>query len=161
MSSGMRDGDSSGRTGVVGDDIESRYQGQIDVCILQNRLVENTHRKCYVDILQNRLVENTRRKCYVDGVNLAAKHATGDILIVNADDQYPCPHSDIVPQSIHPRPNDRPCPCPLRRLGAHRHTRRIQSPHDAHADPLPPPLSRSRLCLLSGLRVHIRRQRFL
>ena len=52
-------------------------------------------------ILQNRLVENTHRKCYVDGVNLAAKHATGDILIVNADDQYPCPHWDtVLSQSI-------------------------------------------------------------
>ena len=49
----------------------------------------------------NLLLWNTRRKCYVDGVNLAAKHATGDILIVNADDQYPCPHWDtVLSQSI-------------------------------------------------------------
>lgn len=33
---------------------------------------------------------NTGRRCYVDGVNIAAKVATGDVLIVNADDQYPC-----------------------------------------------------------------------
>ena len=30
------------------------------------------------------------RHCYVEGVNLAASHATGKVLIVNADDQYPC-----------------------------------------------------------------------
>ena len=49
----------------------------------------------------NKLIWNTHRKCYVDGVNLAAKHATGDILIVNADDQYPCPHWDtVLSQSI-------------------------------------------------------------
>jgi hypothetical protein len=37
---------------------------------------------------------NTGRRCYVDGVNIAAQHATGDILIVNADDQFPCEHWD-------------------------------------------------------------------
>ena len=37
-----------------------------------------------------RLVWNTSRRCYVDGVNTAAKASTGRILIVNADDQYPC-----------------------------------------------------------------------
>jgi hypothetical protein len=30
------------------------------------------------------------RHCYVDGVNLAANVSTGKILVVNADDQYPC-----------------------------------------------------------------------
>ena len=33
---------------------------------------------------------NQGRRCYVDGVNTAAKASTGRILIVNADDQYPC-----------------------------------------------------------------------
>lgn len=39
-------------------------------------------------------VWNTGRKCYVDGVNIAAQYATGDVLIVNADDQFPCEHWD-------------------------------------------------------------------
>jgi hypothetical protein len=52
----------------------------------QNRVVWN----------RNRVVWNNRRRCYVDGVNLAAEHATGDVLIVNADDQYPCPHWDTI-----------------------------------------------------------------
>jgi hypothetical protein len=30
------------------------------------------------------------RHCYVEGVNLAAHNSTGKVLIVNADDQYPC-----------------------------------------------------------------------
>lgn len=36
------------------------------------------------------VVQNTGRRCYVDGVNIAAKASSGRILIVNADDQYPC-----------------------------------------------------------------------
>jgi hypothetical protein len=36
------------------------------------------------------VVENTGRRCYVEGVNLAARAAGGSILIVNADDQFPC-----------------------------------------------------------------------
>lgn len=39
-------------------------------------------------------VWNTGRRCYVDGVNVAAAYATGDVLIVNADDQFPCEHWD-------------------------------------------------------------------
>lgn len=39
---------------------------------------------------------NTGRRCYVDGVNIAAAYATGDVLIVNADDQYPCDHWDTA-----------------------------------------------------------------
>lgn len=42
----------------------------------------------------NKLVRNTGRRCYVDGVNLAAAASTGDVLIVNADDQYPCERWD-------------------------------------------------------------------
>ena len=42
------------------------------------------------------VVQNTGRRCYVDGVNLGAKASSGEILIVNADDQYPCPHWDIA-----------------------------------------------------------------
>ena len=37
-----------------------------------------------------KIVWNTGLRCYVDAVNLAAKQATGDILIVIADDQYAC-----------------------------------------------------------------------
>lgn len=39
---------------------------------------------------QDRVIWNTGRRCYVDGVNLAAQASSGAILIVNADDQYPC-----------------------------------------------------------------------
>ena len=35
-------------------------------------------------------VWNTRRRCYVDAVNTAAEASSGRILIVIADDQYPC-----------------------------------------------------------------------
>jgi len=38
---------------------------------------------------QLRVYWNEGRRCYVDGVNTAAKASTGQILIVNADDQYP------------------------------------------------------------------------
>jgi hypothetical protein len=37
-----------------------------------------------------RVVVNNRRRCYVDGVNLAAEASTGQVLIVNADDQFSC-----------------------------------------------------------------------
>lgn len=39
---------------------------------------------------------NNGRKCYVEGVNIAAEASSGDVLIVNADDQYPCPHWDTL-----------------------------------------------------------------
>jgi hypothetical protein len=39
---------------------------------------------------QDKVVWNTGRRCYVDGVNLAAAASSGDVLIMNADDQYPC-----------------------------------------------------------------------
>jgi Methyltransferase domain/Glycosyl transferase family 2 len=42
----------------------------------------------------NRIVENHGRRCYVDGVNEAARVSSGHILIVNADDQYPCENWD-------------------------------------------------------------------
>lgn len=53
---------------------------------------------------QDRVTLNKGRKCYVDGVNSAAAASTGVILIVNADDQYPCVNWDaelikLVPQS--------------------------------------------------------------
>jgi len=41
-----------------------------------------------------RIVWNTLRQCYVDSVNIAAKASTGRILIVIADDQYPCEYWD-------------------------------------------------------------------
>lgn len=40
------------------------------------------------------VVQNTGRRCYVDGVNIAAQMSAGSILIVNADDQYPCERWD-------------------------------------------------------------------
>lgn len=42
----------------------------------------------------NKVVWNTARRCYVDSVNIAAKASTGRILIVIADDQYPCDEWD-------------------------------------------------------------------
>ena len=39
---------------------------------------------------QDQVIVNTGRKCYVEGVNLAAAASCGQLLIVNADDQYPC-----------------------------------------------------------------------
>jgi hypothetical protein len=45
---------------------------------------------------QDTLVWNTGRQCYVDGVNAAAAVATGQILIVNADDQFPCGGWDVA-----------------------------------------------------------------
>lgn len=41
-----------------------------------------------------KVIWNSGRRCYVDGVNLAATASTGDVLIVNADDQYPCDEWD-------------------------------------------------------------------
>lgn len=45
---------------------------------------------------QDCVVVNTARMCYVDGVNIAAEHATGNVLIVVADDQFPCDKWDEV-----------------------------------------------------------------
>ena len=45
--------------------------------------------------VQDRVTFNNGRKCYVDGVNRAAQVSTGIILIVNADDQYPCQNWDV------------------------------------------------------------------
>jgi len=42
----------------------------------------------------DKVVFNESRRCYVDGVNTAAKASTGRILLVNADDQYPCERWD-------------------------------------------------------------------
>lgn len=42
-----------------------------------------------------RAVWNTGRRCYVDAVNIGAQYATGDVLIVAADDQFPCDHWDL------------------------------------------------------------------
>lgn len=41
-----------------------------------------------------RVIENTGRRCYVEAVNNLAKHAQGQILIVIADDQFPCENWD-------------------------------------------------------------------
>jgi len=45
---------------------------------------------------QDRSVWNEGRKCYVDGVNTAARASTGQILIVNADDQFACEKWDTA-----------------------------------------------------------------
>lgn len=51
----------------------------------------------YDSRLDNILVEqNTGRRCYVDGVNIAARASSGSILIVNADDQFPCEQWDMA-----------------------------------------------------------------
>ena len=51
----------------------------------------STEPGAYDDLPANiTVVQNTGRRCYVDSVNLAAKAASGDIFIVNADVQYPC-----------------------------------------------------------------------
>lgn len=42
-----------------------------------------------------RAVWNTGRRCYVDAVNIGAQYATGQGLIVVADDQFPCEGWDI------------------------------------------------------------------
>lgn len=42
------------------------------------------------------IVWNESRRCYVDSVNTAAKASTGDVLIVIADDQFPCDHWDMI-----------------------------------------------------------------
>ena len=54
---------------------------------------------------QDTICYNVKRRCYVDGVNIAAAASTGMVLIVNADDQYPCLNWDAelikkVPPSI-------------------------------------------------------------
>ncbi len=54
---------------------------------------------------QDKLICNTGRMCYVDGVNLAAKNATGDILIVVADDQFPAEQWDAALTSALPSLN--------------------------------------------------------
>lgn len=42
-----------------------------------------------------RAIWNTGRRCYVDAVNLGAQYATGDVLLVIADDQYPAQDWDF------------------------------------------------------------------
>ncbi len=47
------------------------------------------------EVPSGRAVWNTGRRCYVDGVNVGAAYATGDMLIVNADDLFPCEEWDL------------------------------------------------------------------
>jgi hypothetical protein len=54
---------------------------------------------------QDKCIVNTGRMCYVDGVNIAAQHATGRVLIVVADDQFPCEQWDGWLHSRLPSPN--------------------------------------------------------
>jgi SAM-dependent methyltransferase len=42
-----------------------------------------------------RAIWNTGRRCYVDAVNLGAQYASGDVLIVVADDQFPASDWDF------------------------------------------------------------------
>lgn len=42
-----------------------------------------------------RAVWNTGRRCYVDAVNIGAQYATGSVIVVNADDQFPCEDWDF------------------------------------------------------------------
>lgn len=51
----------------------------------------------------DKVVVNTGRMCYVDGVNIAAEHATGRVLIVIADDQFPCDKWDAILEAYIPR----------------------------------------------------------
>ena len=44
---------------------------------------------------KGKIVWNEARRCYVDSVNTAARAATGNILIVIADDQFPCQDWDV------------------------------------------------------------------
>jgi len=45
--------------------------------------------------IQDMVVVNTGRMCYVDGVNHAAQASSGRVLIVVADDQFPCDRWDV------------------------------------------------------------------
>lgn len=49
---------------------------------------------------QDQVIQNTGRRCYVEGVNLAAAASCGQLLIVNADDQYPCQDWDTLLGSL-------------------------------------------------------------
>ena len=44
---------------------------------------------------QDKVLWNTGRKCFVDGANIAAAASTGDVLILNADDIFPCLDWDV------------------------------------------------------------------
>jgi len=55
---------------------------------------------------QDKVVWNEGRRCYVDGVNTAAQASTGIILIVNADDQYPCQNWDVELIKLVPQCTD-------------------------------------------------------
>lgn len=46
--------------------------------------------------VQDDCISNLGRRCYVDAVNTGALQATGDVVIVIADDQYPCEHWDTL-----------------------------------------------------------------
>ena len=50
----------------------------------------STDPRDYEDCPGIRVVVNNKRRCYVDGVNIAAEASTGQVLIVNADDQFAC-----------------------------------------------------------------------
>lgn len=68
--------------------------GSIDYVLVCDKRWGFDHLPTPDDGFYGTAVWNTGRKCYVDGVNIAAAYATGDVLIVNADDQYPCAHWD-------------------------------------------------------------------
>lgn len=54
-----------------------------------------------------RVVVNAKRRCYVDAVNEGAAEATGEVLIVIADDQYPCNAWDVELSGVpYPKPHN-------------------------------------------------------
>ncbi len=66
------------------------------VLVIDERWGFSTDPEAYATPFDNiHVVLNNRRRCYVDGVNLAAEASTGQVLIVNADDQFPCLHWNV------------------------------------------------------------------
>lgn len=55
---------------------------------------------CFSRFQRSEAVWNEGRRCYVDAVNTAARAATGEILIVIADDLYPCEDWDVELEAI-------------------------------------------------------------
>lgn len=58
----------------------------------------------------DRIVLNTGRRCYVDAVNEGAKYATGMMIVVNADDQYPAKDWDEALGNLPLTGVDKSCP---------------------------------------------------
>lgn len=67
---------------------------------------------------QDKVLWNVDRKCYVEGVNIAARAATGKILIVNADDQFAahCWDTDILALHVNAALGQPPFPSTVKDL---------------------------------------------